>query len=82
MVEHSRLETGEGVGVLHLRRQQGAVRQGFLRDGDYDALLEVASGFARNGADHVILLMPASDGPAGLRRLATRVAEPLRERFS
>jgi alkanesulfonate monooxygenase SsuD/methylene tetrahydromethanopterin reductase-like flavin-dependent oxidoreductase (luciferase family) len=56
--------------------------QGFLRDDDYDGLLEIASGFARQGADHVILLMPARDGPDGLRRLAKRVAEPLRERFA
>ena len=42
----------------------------------------MASDFARNGADHVILLMPAGDGPDGLRRLAERVAEPLRERFA
>ena len=34
------------------------------------------------GADHVILLMPAGDGPDGLRQLAERVAEPLRERFA
>jgi alkanesulfonate monooxygenase SsuD/methylene tetrahydromethanopterin reductase-like flavin-dependent oxidoreductase (luciferase family) len=56
--------------------------QSFLRDGNYDACLGVAIDFARNGADHVILLMPASDGPDGLRRLAERVAEPLRERFA
>jgi alkanesulfonate monooxygenase SsuD/methylene tetrahydromethanopterin reductase-like flavin-dependent oxidoreductase (luciferase family) len=56
--------------------------QGFLREDDYDGLLEIASGFARQGADHVILLMPASEGPDGLRRLAQRVAEPLRERFA
>jgi hypothetical protein len=29
----------------------------------------------------VILLMPAGEGPDGLRRLAAQVAEPLRERF-
>jgi alkanesulfonate monooxygenase SsuD/methylene tetrahydromethanopterin reductase-like flavin-dependent oxidoreductase (luciferase family) len=56
--------------------------QGFLRDGDHEGLLEIASTFVRQGADHVILLMPASDGPDGLRRLAERVAEPLRERFA
>jgi alkanesulfonate monooxygenase SsuD/methylene tetrahydromethanopterin reductase-like flavin-dependent oxidoreductase (luciferase family) len=53
--------------------------QGFLRDDDYDGLLDIASGFARQGADHVVLIMPASEGPDGLRRLAQRVAEPLRE---
>jgi hypothetical protein len=55
--------------------------QGFLRGGDYGGLLEVASEYARAGADHLILIMPASDGPDGLGRLAERVAEPLRERF-
>ena len=39
------------------------------------------ASFAGDGAEHVILIMPASDGPDGLRRLAERVAEPLRERF-
>lgn len=56
--------------------------QGFLRDGDHAALLETASNFARQGADHVILLMPAGEGPDGLRRLSERVAEPLREQFA
>jgi alkanesulfonate monooxygenase SsuD/methylene tetrahydromethanopterin reductase-like flavin-dependent oxidoreductase (luciferase family) len=55
--------------------------QAFLRDDDYDALLETASGFARDGAHHLILLMPAEQGPAGLMRLAERAAIPLRERF-
>lgn len=55
--------------------------QAFLRDGDYDALVATASGFARDGAHHLILLMPAAEGPAGLQRLAERAAIPLRERF-
>lgn len=55
--------------------------QGFLRDGDYSALLDTASGFARSGAHHLVLIMPAREGPDGLRRLATEVAQPLRERF-
>lgn len=55
--------------------------QAFLRDGDYDALLETASFFAREGAHHLILLMPAEEGPAGLTRLAECAAIPLRERF-
>ena len=54
--------------------------QAFLNDG-YDTLLEVANQFAENGAQHVILVMPASDGPDGLTKLAREVAEPLRERF-
>ena len=56
--------------------------QAFLREGDYEACLQVATYYAENGADHVILLMPATDGPDGLRLLAERVAEPLRERFA
>jgi hypothetical protein len=55
--------------------------QAFLRDGDYDALVEIASGYAREGAHHLVLLMPAEDGPDGLQRLADRAAIPLRERF-
>lgn len=55
--------------------------QAFLRDGDYRALVETASGFAQEGAKHVVLIMPAEEGPAGLQRLAERAAIPLRERF-
>ena len=55
--------------------------QAFLRDGDYDALVEIAAGYAREGAHHLVLLMPAAEGPAGLQRLADRAAVPLRERF-
>lgn len=55
--------------------------QAFLRDGDYAALLETASALAREGAQHLVLLMPASDGPHGLQQMAERVATPLRERF-
>jgi alkanesulfonate monooxygenase SsuD/methylene tetrahydromethanopterin reductase-like flavin-dependent oxidoreductase (luciferase family) len=55
--------------------------QAFLRDGDHAALLETAAGLAAAGAQHLILLMPAGDGPDGLRLLAERVAMPLRERF-
>ena len=54
--------------------------QAFLGD-SHEALLGVASGFAREGAQHVILVMPASSGPDGLARLAREVAEPLREQF-
>jgi len=55
--------------------------QVFGRDG-LPAMLEVASTYRRQGASHVILMLPASDGPAGLQRLAHEVAEPLRERFA
>ncbi len=54
--------------------------QGFLREG-HAALLEIATSFAERGAQHVILLMPANQGPDGLQRLADEVAVPLRERF-
>jgi alkanesulfonate monooxygenase SsuD/methylene tetrahydromethanopterin reductase-like flavin-dependent oxidoreductase (luciferase family) len=56
--------------------------QSFLRDGDHAAMLETAAGFAESGADHLILIMAAADGPEGLRLLADRVATPLRERFA
>jgi alkanesulfonate monooxygenase SsuD/methylene tetrahydromethanopterin reductase-like flavin-dependent oxidoreductase (luciferase family) len=55
--------------------------QGFLRDGDHASLLRTAETFVELGADHVILIMPAAEGPDGLRLLAERVAEPLRARF-
>lgn len=54
--------------------------QAFLRDG-YAATLEIASTYVRQGAQHVMLVMPAEQGPDGLRRLAREVAEPLREQF-
>jgi alkanesulfonate monooxygenase SsuD/methylene tetrahydromethanopterin reductase-like flavin-dependent oxidoreductase (luciferase family) len=55
--------------------------QAFLRDGDHAALLETAAAFARAGAGHLVLIMPAADGPDGLQKLAERVAIPLRELF-
>ena len=51
-----------------------------LGDG-HAAALETAASLVERGVQHVILLMPASDGPAGLQRLADEVAVPLRERF-
>ena len=56
--------------------------QAFLRGGDHAAMLETAAGLAEAGADHLILIMPAADGPDGLQMLADRVATPLRERFA
>jgi len=46
------------------------------------AMLETAAGYATQGATHIVLVLPAAEGPAGLERLAHEVAEPLRERFS
>ena len=54
--------------------------QAFVRDG-YEGALEVAGDYLREGAHHVILVMPAEQGPEGLKRLAHEVAEPLREQF-
>jgi alkanesulfonate monooxygenase SsuD/methylene tetrahydromethanopterin reductase-like flavin-dependent oxidoreductase (luciferase family) len=54
--------------------------QVFAREGTA-AMLETASAYAREGASHVILILPAADGPDGLERLAHEVAEPLRGRF-
>ena len=45
------------------------------------AALEAATYLVERGVQHVILLMPAEHGPAGLQRLADEVAVPLRERF-
>jgi len=54
--------------------------QAFVRD-RYEATLEVAAYYLREGAHHVILVMRADQGPEGLKRLAHEVAEPLREQF-
>lgn len=48
-------------------------------DGDLHQARATALAFVRAGATHVILGMPASAAPAGLARLASEVAEPLRE---
>ncbi len=56
--------------------------QAFLRDGDYASMVETASHYASSGAQHLVLMMPAADGPGGLRLLADRAAQPLRERFA
>lgn len=55
--------------------------QAFLRDGDYGALVETATTYARAGVDHLVLIMPAGSGPDGLRRLVERAAQPLRDRL-
>lgn len=43
--------------------------------------LETATAYAQQGAQHIVLIVPAEQGPDGLRRMAHEVAEPLRERF-
>lgn len=55
--------------------------QARLADGNHRALLEVAMAYGEAGVDHLVFIMPAADGPAGLQRLADEVAVPLRERF-
>ena len=45
------------------------------------AALERAMGFVRAGAGHIMLTTPAREGAAGIRRLATDVAAPLRDAF-
>ena len=45
------------------------------------AALERAMGFVRAGAGHMMLTTPAREGAAGIRRLATEVAAPLRDAF-
>ncbi len=44
-------------------------------------VLEAAGRYVEAGAQHVILMMRAADGPDGLVRLASEVAEPLRARY-
>lgn len=51
-----------------------------LVDGDHAALLDQALRCAEMGVDHLIFIVPAQDGSAGIRRLADEVAIPLRER--
>ena len=55
--------------------------QARLADGNHRALLEVAMAYGEAGVDHLVFIMPAADGPAGLQRLADEVAAPVRERF-
>ena len=38
-------------------------------------------GFVRAGAGHIMLTTPAREGAAGIRRLVTDVAAPLRDTF-
>jgi len=50
--------------------------------GDVGQLREaraVAESFIRAGANHLILAVPASDGPDGMARMAAEVAAPLRD---
>jgi alkanesulfonate monooxygenase SsuD/methylene tetrahydromethanopterin reductase-like flavin-dependent oxidoreductase (luciferase family) len=48
-------------------------------DGDLRQARATALAFVRAGATHVILGLPASAAPAGLSRLASEVAQPVRE---
>ena len=41
----------------------------------------VRSRFGRAGSDEILLTTPAREGAAGIRRLATEVAAPLRDAF-
>lgn len=58
----------------------GFSAQAFLSDG-YAATFEIASTYVQQGAQHVILVMPAEQGPEGIRRLSQEVAEALRAQF-
>jgi hypothetical protein len=40
---------------------------------------ETALEFRRKGADHIILGVPAPEGPDGIEAMAREVAEPLRD---
>ena len=45
------------------------------------AALEGAIAYGRAGASEILLTTPARDGAAGIRRLATEIATPLRDAF-
>jgi len=45
------------------------------------AALERAMGYVRAGSSEILLTTPAREGAAGIRRLATEVAAPLRDAF-
>jgi len=45
------------------------------------AALERAIAYGRAGASEILLTTPARDGAAGIRRLATEIATPLRDAF-
>ena len=53
----------------------------FRGDAGFPGLLRDARDFVDAGARHVILVIPAAEGPDGLERLADEVALPLRERY-
>jgi hypothetical protein len=50
-----------------------------LGEGGHPAALADAIRYANAGAQHVIVIFPAADGPDGLRRLVDEVVVPLRE---
>jgi ribosomal protein L13 len=50
----------------------------FLRGGDHMALHAEGERLLQAGVDELVLVMPAKDGPNGLRRLASEVAAILR----
>ena len=54
--------------------------QARLVDANHAALLEQGLRYAEMGLDHLVFIVPAQDGAAGIQRLADRVAIPLRER--
>ncbi|MEO8511294.1 MAG: LLM class flavin-dependent oxidoreductase [Chloroflexota bacterium] len=55
--------------------------QARLADGDHAALLEQALRYAEMGVDHLIFIVPAEDGAAGIQHLADKVVVPLREQI-
>jgi alkanesulfonate monooxygenase SsuD/methylene tetrahydromethanopterin reductase-like flavin-dependent oxidoreductase (luciferase family) len=53
----------------------------FVRGADYAAVVDDASFYVREGVRHVVIVMPAAQGPDGLTRIAEHIATPLRDTF-
>jgi alkanesulfonate monooxygenase SsuD/methylene tetrahydromethanopterin reductase-like flavin-dependent oxidoreductase (luciferase family) len=53
----------------------------FRGDSGLPGQLRDAQAFVEAGARHLVLVLPAGEGPTGLERLADEVATPLRERY-
>lgn len=46
-----------------------------------EEIRDAAGRFLDAGVDHMVFAIPAGEGPAGLKRLADEVVQPLRERY-
>ena len=69
--------TLEDKGVVMSYRIRAIVDRAFRSD----LALERAIAYGRAGASEILLTTPARDGAAGIKRLATEVAAPLKAAF-